>query len=130
MLDREDITAIARGATGAIRQVLHAFETRLGLLEKHASAGIKDITIRNHEKDRRLFIQTVVLTDGREIESSFKIVGSMQYREIYQVGRQYEIGDVVTHDGAMWVAIRDTMETPGKSSNWRLAVKRGQNGSK
>lgn len=128
MIDKEDIAAIARGAVVAIRQTLFKFESRLGLLERQASIGIQSITIRNHEKDRRSFIQTMVMVDGRKIDSEFKIIGVMQYCEIHETGRKYEIGDVVTHDGAMWVAVRDTMGAPGKSPDWRLAVKRGQDG--
>lgn len=128
MLDKEDIVAIARGAATGIRQALQALESRLGLLERQASVGIQSVIIRNHEKDRRLFIQTMTMVDGRKIDSEFKIIGSMQYCEVHQVGRQYEMGDVVTNDGSMWVAIRDTAGAPGKSADWRLAVKRGQDG--
>lgn len=130
MLDREDIAAVARGAASAVRQALKAFESRLGLLERQASIGIKSIDIRNHEKNRRSFTQVITLIDGRTIESEFKIVGVMQYCEVYQTGRQYETGDVVTYDGSMWVAVRDTAGAPGKSPDWRLAVKRGQDGRK
>ncbi len=127
MLDREDIASIARGVAGTIRNALQAFETRLGLVERQAS-GVQSVTIRGHDKDRRSFILTMTMIDGRKMESEFKIVGSMQYREIHQSGRQYEIGDAVTHDGSMWVAVRDTAGSPGKSSDWRLAVKHGQDG--
>lgn len=124
MLDREDIAAIARG----IRQVLQVFETRLGSLEQRASSGIQSVTIRAHEKNRRTFVQVMTMADGRKIESEFKLVGLLQYCEVYQIGRQYEMGDVVTNDGSMWVALRDTSGSPGKSPDWRLAVKRGQDG--
>jgi len=130
VLDREDIAAVARGAASAVRQALKAFESRLGLLERQASTGIQSVVINNHEKDRRRFTQVITLADGRKIESEFKVIGSMQYCELHQPGRQYEMGDVVTHDGSMWVALRDTAGAPGKSSDWRLAVKRGQDGRK
>ncbi len=129
MLDLQDLTAIARGTTTAIRQALQAFEARLGLIEQR-SMGIQSVVIRNHEKDRRVFVQTMIMADGRKIESEFKMVGSLQYCEVYQPNRQYEMGDVVTNDGSMWVAIRDTDGHPGKSPDWRLAVKRGQDGKK
>lgn len=128
MLDREDIATVAHGVANAIRQALHAVESRLGMLERQASVGIQSVSIRNHEKNRRVFIQTITMVDGRKIDSEFKIVGLMQYCEVHQTGRQYEMGDVVTYDGSMWVAIRDTMGAPGKSADWRLSVKRGQDG--
>ncbi len=127
MLDREDIIAIARGATSAIRQVLQTFEARLGLLERQAS-GIQSVVIQNDEKDRRSFTQIMTMVDGRKIESKFKLIGSMQYRDVYQAGRQYEIGDVVTYDGSMWVVMTESAGVPGKSPGWRLAVKHGQDG--
>lgn len=128
MLDREDIAAVARGAASAVRQALKAVEGRLGMLERQASVGIQSVVINNHDSDRRRFIQIITLVDGRKIETEFRIIGSMQYCEIHQTGRQYEMGDVVTQDGSMWVAIRDTAAAPGKSPDWRLAVKRGQDG--
>lgn len=128
MLDREDIAVIARGAAAAVRQALKTLETRLGLLEQRAASGIQSVNIRNHDEDRRSFVQIITMADGRKIESEFKLVGSMQYREIHENGRKYEIGDVVTYDGSMWVALRDTVGAPGKSADWRLAVKRGQDG--
>lgn len=100
------------------------------MLERQASVGIQSIVIRNHDRDRRSFVQIVTLVDGRKIESEFKVVGSMLYCEIYQPNRQYEMGDVVTQDGSMWVALRDTVGVPGRSPDWRLAVKRGQDGKK
>lgn len=123
MLDREDIVTVARGVAGAVRQAMQALETRLGLLERQASIGIQSVTIKNSDSDRRLFMQVITLADGRKIESEFKIIGSMQYRDLHQTGKQYEMGDVVTYNGSMWVAIRDTAAAPGKSADWRLAVK-------
>ncbi len=128
MLDREDIAAIARGATTAIRQILNVFEARLKLLERQASVGIQSVDIRGHEKDRRRFTQVMTMLDGRKIESEFKLVGSLLYCAVHELNRQYEMGDVVTQDGSMWVAMKDTTGAPGKSPDWRLAVKRGQDG--
>lgn len=128
MLDREDIAAVGRGVASAVRQALKAFENRLGVLERQASVGIQSVVINNHDKDRRRFTQVITLVDGRKIETEFKLIGSMQYCEQHQVNRKYEMGDVVTHDGSMWVALRDTAGAPGKSPDWRLAVKRGQDG--
>lgn len=126
MLNREDIGTIGRGVAVAIRQAMQALEARLGILERQQiPAGIQSIAIQNHDTDRRSFVQTVTLADGRQIESEFKFIGMMLYREVYHAGSKYETGDVVTYDGAMWVALRDTTATPGKSGDWRLAVKRG-----
>jgi hypothetical protein len=42
--------------------------------------------------------------------------------------RAYVAGDGVTHGGSFFIAQVDTGEKPGKSDQWRLAVKRGADG--
>lgn len=40
----------------------------------------------------------------------------------------YSIGDGVTSGGSFWIAQVETTARPGKSDDWRLAVKRGADG--
>lgn len=42
--------------------------------------------------------------------------------------RAYVVGDTVSHGGSMWIAQKATSEKPGRSDDWRLAVKRGADG--
>jgi len=42
--------------------------------------------------------------------------------------RSYAAGDAVTHGGSLFIAQTATAEKPGKSDDWRLAVKRGSDG--
>lgn len=50
------------------------------------------------------------------------------YRDIYSPDATYTEGDAVTFDGSLWIArSSDITEAPGKSDQWRLAVKRGKN---
>jgi hypothetical protein len=42
--------------------------------------------------------------------------------------RAYVAGDTVSHGGSMFIAQANTIEKPGKSDDWRLAVKRGADG--
>lgn len=42
--------------------------------------------------------------------------------------RAYAAGDTVTHGGSLFIARIATSEKPGKSDDWRLAVKRGADG--
>jgi hypothetical protein len=44
------------------------------------------------------------------------------------VERSYATGDAVSHGGSLFIAQTDTSERPGKSDQWRLAVKRGNDG--
>jgi hypothetical protein len=43
---------------------------------------------------------------------------------------EYKAGDGVTWGGSFWIAQKDTESKPGGGEDWRLAVKRGQDGKK
>jgi integrin beta 3 len=47
---------------------------------------------------------------------------------VWSEGRAYVAGDSVSHGGSMFIAQKATSEKPGKSDDWRLAVKRGADG--
>lgn len=54
----------------------------------------------------------------------------VRYRGVYQRSDEYVLGDLATWDGSMWhCAVQKTQAHPGKSSDWQLAVKRGDNAS-
>lgn len=51
------------------------------------------------------------------------------YRGVYQAGRVYEEGDVVTWGGSLWHCNEPTDAKPdGESNAWTLAAKRGRDG--
>lgn len=53
---------------------------------------------------------------------------TMIHRGVYRAG-EYQEGDCVTFAGSTWHAVQDTKEAPGgKSTHWRLIVKRGADG--
>ena len=78
------------------------------------------------------------LDGGRAIRISLKIGERVVSREttlaipldrgVYKSGMEAKAGDGVTYAGSFWIAQRDTTTMPGKSDDWRLAVKRGQDG--
>jgi hypothetical protein len=47
----------------------------------------------------------------------------LQYMGIHQRALDYKRGDVVTHGGSLWIALRATGDAPGASDCWQLAVK-------
>jgi hypothetical protein len=54
----------------------------------------------------------------------------LAYAGTWQRAQSYKRGSVVTHDGAAWVALRDTGEgaRPGSDLDaWQLMVKSGRN---
>jgi hypothetical protein len=58
----------------------------------------------------------------REIKVPFPID-----RGVHRSGNAYEKGDVVTFGGSQWIALKDTKDKP-PSADWRLQVRRGQDG--
>lgn len=55
---------------------------------------------------------------------------AVKYLGVYQQGKAYGAGNMVTDAGSVWHADRATMARPGSSDDWTLAVKRGRDGSK
>jgi len=53
------------------------------------------------------------------------------YRGVYEAGRTYDAGDVVTFGGSAWLAREPTTtrpETTAGAKAWTLAIKRGRDG--
>jgi hypothetical protein len=50
----------------------------------------------------------------------------VQWAGTYDPAKSYTAGSLITRQGGLWLALRDTAaETPGSSTAWRLVVKRG-----
>jgi len=47
---------------------------------------------------------------------------------VWQPSEQYWKNNFITHDGSVWVCLRDTEGKPGTSLDWQLAVKKGRDG--
>ncbi len=51
------------------------------------------------------------------------------YEGIYQAGRDYGLGDIVTDGGSAWICVAPTQSRPNENASaWRLMVKRGRDG--
>lgn len=50
------------------------------------------------------------------------------YRGVYQPGKSYERGDMVSFGGSIFHANDDTADKPEEGGRWTLAVKRGRDG--
>lgn len=61
--------------------------------------------------------------DSHEIKTAIPLDAG-----VWSEGRSYVAGDTVSHGGSMFIAQKATGEKPGKSDDWRLAVKRGADG--
>jgi len=88
--------------------------------------GFDDLDASLHSDGR-----TVVLSFTRgEVVHSFELpIPAMIYRGVYEGGRVYQPGDVVTFGGSGWVANVTTNAKPGETEKaWQLAIKRGRDG--
>lgn len=50
----------------------------------------------------------------------------MKYEGVHKAGLEYAAGACVTHGGSLWIAKETTVDLPGASPAWQLAVKRGK----
>lgn len=49
------------------------------------------------------------------------------YQGVWKEG-EFERGHLVTQDGSLWVALKDTSDKPGLNDSWKLVTKRGRDG--
>lgn len=70
------------------------------------------------------FIRGTTVIERRKILEGMRI-----YRGVYEQGKSYEKGDVVTWDGSEWSAMAQTKDRPGNGSTWKLSVKHGEKGA-
>jgi len=79
------------------------------------------------QDDMRTILVTLSAGDTN-IERSIKIPAILD-RGVYKSGQDYEQGDLTTYGGSAWIAQKDGPQgSPGSSSDWRLAVKKGRDG--
>ena len=53
---------------------------------------------------------------------------SWNYAGVYVTGKTYDVSDLVTDHGSLFYCSRTTTARPGQSPDWKLMVKRGQDG--
>src|SRR5258705_12808621 len=63
----------------------------------------------------------------KEVKELRREVAAKEYKGVWQEG-QYEKGNLITHGGSMWIALKDSQDKPGTRDAWQLAVKRGRDG--
>ena len=56
----------------------------------------------------------------------------LAYKGVFKEGEVYGVGDAVTHQGSLWIALRATTQPPGLEQSadrsWQLACKKGRDG--
>ncbi len=88
--------------------------------------GIDDLDIIQGD-DLRTF--TLRFSNGIKVKERSFTLPVQIYRGVFEPGRPYSQGDVVTKGGAQWHANRDTTDVPGDGvTAWTLCVKPGREG--
>ena len=80
-----------------------------------------------HADDLRTFTFKQSYPDGEVIEQQFSLPVVID-RGAYVQGKEYAPGDCITWGGSSWIATRTTTDAPKGSNDWRLSVKRGNDG--
>jgi hypothetical protein len=62
------------------------------------------------------------------LEGQIRSMPAVTYAGVHESGKQYLRGELVTYDGSLWHAQKQTTATPGSGADWRLCVKRGRDG--
>lgn len=91
--------------------------------------GIADLRI---EQDGRQFTLVARTSSGEEVSKSVKVAALVD-RGVFKMDEPYEAGDGVTWGGSFFIAQKDAPGgRPGEPGcdGWRLAVKRGRDGTK
>jgi integrin beta 3 len=90
--------------------------------------GFADLTAK-YDGARRL---TLVVRNGERVKEFPFDLPIPLFVGVYDAAASYSKGDVVSHAGSAWVAVRDTSnEKPDEHADdraWRLCVKRGRDG--
>jgi len=71
---------------------------------------------------------TFRFASGEKVKEFAFTLPVMLDRGVYHDGRKYQPGDGVTWGGSFWICQKETGAKPDQSDDWRLAVKKGQNG--
>jgi integrin beta 3 len=75
-------------------------------------------------------LRIAICRDGDDTEYAFQIGFPVPIdRGDFQEGKIYEEGDIVSHDGALWIARGTIAAAPPDGLVWRLAVPRGAPGA-
>src|SRR5688500_2709963 len=74
------------------------------------------------ERDDRIEELERRLSDVEMHTKDFRCLG------VWEAGREYGRGNVVTDRGSLWHCQQDTSTRPGHGNAWTLAVKRGADG--
>jgi hypothetical protein len=105
-----DPTALGRALGQAVKALLDPLRARVKELEA-----------------LQVHLVALKALEGR-VAALEKSLEQRSYKGVYDGAVTYQRHNIVTKNGCMWVALKDTYGVPGESPDWQLAVKKGRNG--
>ena len=95
--------------------------------------GVTDVDIICQGKDNRDFIIKHKMASGETIDHKI-IIPYPVYKGTFYKDDDYNVNDMVTHSGCVWIALVDNPDTKPStkegSEHWKLCVKKGEKGDK
>jgi len=85
------------------------------VIREHVAAATKPLRARIEELELR-------------IVQAEKQAAEFRYRGVWRDGECYRKNNFCTHDGSVWICLRDTEGKPCQSLEWQLAVRKGRDG--
>lgn len=55
-----------------------------------------------------------------------RVDAGLEYLGTHEHGKAYRRNAAVTHDGNIWISMRETRQRPGDGPDWKLAVRKGR----
>jgi hypothetical protein len=98
-----------------------------GMFEEVLAKEIADL-IRQHVAAATMPLRDrIEMLELRTVDAE-KQAAEFRYRGVWQPSEQYCRNNFCTHDGSVWVCLRDTEGKPGQCLDWQLAVRKGRDG--
>lgn len=89
--------------------------------------GVAGVELEQDEQDFRKSVFRVVLSDG--VKEFRPANHTPRLRDDYKAGESCEKADLVVFGGSLWMATKDTSETPGSNTtDWKIAARKGRDG--
>jgi len=115
-----DMVAVAEQVAGEIQKIVATWPR-----PKDGVDGLGFDDLRVEQVDERTL--KFVFQNGDRFKEFNIMLSHMLDKGVWRAG-SFVKGDSVSLGGSMFIAQRDTDKKPGESEDWRLAVKRGQDG--
>lgn len=123
-LDDKDEARFAKWALAVERRVYDAAEKAIAAMPVPKD-GVDGLRV----EDLQLVGRTLQLKSGDQVLKSI-VLPMPVYRGVFDDGETYDVHDMVTFGGSVWVAVsgEGIRGKPGTVDAWKLAVKKGRDG--